>query len=119
MPLSELTAHAASVSATPAAVRAAVAGLHDAGVVLVWRHIVFLRPADVADQILRALPETDLEVRQQLDHLRASLAPLAAKKRAVDTAAKRRSRAVLWVGFGMLATHWTVFAYLTWGHNHW
>ena len=119
MPLDELTALAAAASATPTAATTAVAALHDAGAVLVWRHTVFLRPAEVADQVLRALPDTDLEVRQRLDTLRASLAPLAAKKRAVDAAAKRRSRAAMWTGFGLLAAQWGSFAYLTWGHPHW
>lgn len=119
MPLHELTQRAAAWAPTPAAAAASVAALHDAGVVLRWRQTVFLRPADVADTVLRALPDTDLEVRQRLDVLKRELAPLADRKRAVDAAARRRSRAVMWAGFGLLAAQWTYFAYLTWGHPHW
>ena len=119
MPYSELLARASAWAPSPAAAAAAAAALHDAGIVLRWRQTVFLRPGEVADTVLRALPDTDVEVRGRLADLQAALAPLAAAKRAVDDRARARSRAVLWTGFGLLAAQWGWFAYLTWGHPHW
>ena len=115
MPYADLVARAQEWAPTPAAAAATCAALHDSGVVLRWRQTVFLRPAEVADTVLRALPDTDLEVRERLAELQAALAPIAERKRAVDAAARARSRAVLWGGLGLLTGQWATFAYLTWG----
>jgi hypothetical protein len=112
-------ARACGVASTPEGAAAAVAAAHDAGLVLRFQGTVFLRPAEIADLILRALPDTDIEVRARLASLEAQLAPLEAQKRAIDAAARTRSRRVLWAGLGALTAQWGVFAYLTWGHPHW
>jgi hypothetical protein len=119
MPYPELLARAADTAPTPAAAARVVAALHDAGLVLRWRQTVFLRPAEVADMVLRALPDSDLEVRARLAELRAELAPLQSAKRSVDADAAARSRAVLWTGFAALAGQWATFCYLAWGSPHW
>ena len=98
---------------------AALAHAHAAGLLLRFQGTVFLRPGEVADLVLRALPDTDLEVRARLDALEAALAPLEAQKRAIDAAAAKRSRRVLWAGLAAFTGQLGVYAYLTWGHPHW
>ena len=112
-------ARACGVAFTPEAAAAAVSAAHDAGLVLRFQGTVFLRPSEIADMVLRALPDTDIEVRARLASLEAQLAPLEVQKRAIDAAARTRSRRVLWAGLGALAGQWGTFAYLTWGHPGW
>lgn len=112
-------AKACHVADTDEEARAALAAAHNAGLVLRFQGTVFLRPAEVADLVLRALPDTDLEVRSRLATLEAQLAPLDAQKQLIDAAARTRSRRVLWFGVSFLTAQLATYAYLTWGHPHW
>jgi len=112
-------AKACGVATTDAEAAAALAAAHSAGLVLRFQGTVFLRPSEVADLVLRALPDTDLEFRARLATLEAALAPLDATKRAIEGAAARRSRLILWAGLAAFTGQLGVYAYLTWGHPHW
>ena len=112
-------AKACGVATSDSEAAEALSAAHSAGLVLRFQGTVFLRPSEVADLVLRALPDTDLEVRARLATLEAQLAPLEAQKKAIDAAARTRSRRVLWAGLAAFSGQLGLYAYLTWGHPHW
>lgn len=96
-----------------------VAALHASGFILRHRGTCFLRPDEIADVVLRALPDSEEEVAGRLEELRAQLAPLERAKRAIDRRARARTRAVLVAGFCLLGAQLGTFLYLTFGSAHW
>lgn len=96
-----------------------VAALHVSGFILRYRGNCFLRPDEIADVVLRALPDSEEEVGARLEELKAQLAPLEQAKRRIDRRARARTRAVLVAGFCLLGAQLGTFLYLTFGSAHW
>ena len=96
-----------------------VAALHASGFILRHRGTCFLRPDEIADVVLRALPDSEEEVGARLEELKAQLAPLERAKNAIDRRARARTRAVLVAGFCLLGAQLGTFLYLTFGSAHW
>ena len=96
-----------------------VAALHASGFILRYRGNCFLRPDEIADVVLRALPDSEEEVGARLEELRAQLAPLERAKKTIDRRARSRTRAVLFAGFCLLGAQLGTFLYLTFGSAHW
>ena len=96
-----------------------VAALHASGFILRYKGNCFLRPDEIADVVLRALPDSEEEVGARLEELRTQLAPLEQAKKMIDKRAKGRTRAVLVGGFCLLAAQLGTFLYLTFGSAHW
>lgn len=96
-----------------------VAALHVSGFILRYRGNCFLRPDEIADVVLRALPDSEAEVGARLEELRAQLAPLEQAKKRIDNRARTRTRAVLVAGFCLLSAQLGTFLYLTFGSAHW
>lgn len=96
-----------------------VSALHASGFILRYRGNCFLRPDEIADVVLRALPDSEEEVGARLEELRAQLAPLERAKKTIDKRAKSRTRAVLFAGFCLLGAQLGTFLYLTFGSAHW
>mmetsp|Transcript_9907 Transcript_9907/g.29757 ORF Transcript_9907/g.29757 Transcript_9907/m.29757 type:complete len:428 (+) Transcript_9907:110-1393(+) len=104
---------------TRAEAQAVAQALCTAGTVLRFRTQVYLRPDEVAHGVLSALPDTleDLQAREA--ELEAELEPLRQHKVAVDRAAHRRSKAVMWGGFALLVGQFSLFYWLTWYELSW
>ncbi|KAK9839321.1 hypothetical protein WJX81_008000 [Elliptochloris bilobata] len=93
--------------------------LRAAGVVVRVGGIVFLRPDEVAETILKALPDTEQEVEARLRELRLELTPLVEQKRRIDGRVQRRTRTYLWMGLGFLIMQWGMLARLTFWELSW
>ena len=63
------------------------AALNDAGLILQYQNKVYLRPAEVAELILQALPDTTKDLQDKLTVLQQEIEPLEQVKRSVDKAA--------------------------------
>ena len=96
-----------------------VAALHASGFILRYGGNCFLRPDEIADVVLRALPDSEEEVGARLEELKLQLAPLETAKKAIEKKARARTRAVLVAGFCLLSAQLGTFLYLTFGSAHW
>lgn len=90
-----------------------------AGVVLRFRAQVYLRPDEVAQSVLSALPDTLNDLENKARSLEADLQPLEEMKQRIDRSAYWRSKAVMWSGFSLLVVQWGVFYWLTWYELSW
>lgn len=60
------------------------AALNDAGIVLQYQNKVYLKPAEVAELILQALPDTTQDLTDKLQVLQQEIQPLEEVKKVVD-----------------------------------
>lgn len=58
--------------------------LNDSGQVLLYQNKAYLRPAEVAEMVLQALPDTTKDLEDKLTILQRELQPLEDTKRDVD-----------------------------------
>jgi len=88
--------------------------------VLRWNDVVYLRPAEIARDVLAQLPPTSTPDQEAaIAHIKEQLAPLEEVKEAVDTAARRRVTALQWVGLAVLLAQWSLFFRLTFWELSW
>lgn len=93
--------------------------LSTAGVVLRYKDIVYLRPEDVADMILQALPETQGNLKGGLDTLREQITTMENEKKIIDSDAEKRIRMFTWAGLFVLVAQFFLFLRLTYWELSW
>ncbi|KAK9821629.1 hypothetical protein WJX74_001601 [Apatococcus lobatus] len=93
--------------------------LDSAGVVLRLANQVYLRPEDVAEQVIQAVPNTEAEIKAKLDHLKAEIEPLDKVKHHVDMRIHRRTKFVIWLALGAFLVQWLIFLRLTFWELSW
>lgn len=93
--------------------------LNDSGQVLLYQDKAYLRPAEVAEMVLQALPDTTKDLEDKLTILHRELQPLEEVKKDVDKNAHRRSNLVLWGGLAGVMAVWGVCFRLTFWELSW
>lgn len=89
------------------------------GVVLQYRDIVYLRPAEVAEIVLGNLPHKQEEMENKLAALKGRLAPMVEVKRDIKNEARTRSSMYLNAGLLFLVTQFGGFYWLTFHELSW
>lgn len=90
--------------------------LDDAGVVLLFRDKVYLRPDRVVDLVRRAVP---LALTPENDPRREELKRLQEQKEELDKIAHKQVRRILWTGLGLAVTQIGLFFRLTFWEFSW
>ncbi|CAD7697567.1 unnamed protein product [Ostreobium quekettii] len=90
-----------------------------AGVVMRYKDVVFLRPGDVAEMILCALPETRTQIQGNLDALREKIAPLRSELAGIDERADAWSNRIVVGGLALLVLQFALFFRLTYWELSW
>eukprot|EP01023_Acetabularia_acetabulum_P066433 TRINITY_DN8974_c0_g1_i6.p1 TRINITY_DN8974_c0_g1~~TRINITY_DN8974_c0_g1_i6.p1 ORF type:complete len:327 (-),score=36.90 TRINITY_DN8974_c0_g1_i6:2488-3468(-) len=93
--------------------------MHNAGVLLWHSNVVYLRPLEVAEMILEALPDTEEEIRDKVKKLSLELHPLKQQKEQCDRVAEFWSSTLLWGGFFALVCQFITFFILTFQITSW
>ncbi|KAL3136315.1 hypothetical protein ABBQ38_005579 [Trebouxia sp. C0009 RCD-2024] len=93
--------------------------LNDSGQVLLYQNKAYLRPAEVAEMVLQALPDTTKDLEDKLTILQRELQPLEDTKQDVDKRAHMRSNLVLWGGLAGVMAVWGVCFRLTFWELSW
>lgn len=93
--------------------------LSNSGQVLLYQDKAYLRPAEVAEMVLQALPDTTQDLEQKLSILHQELQPLENLKADVDQQAHRRSNMLLWAGLASVMAVWGVCFRLTFWELSW
>lgn len=93
--------------------------LSNSGQVLLYQDKAYLRPAEVAEMVLQALPDTTKDLEQKLSVLHQELQPLEALKADVDKYAHARSNMLLWGGLAGVMGVWAVCFRLTFWELSW
>eukprot|EP01018_Ginkgo_biloba_P001144 Gb_05169 [translate_table: standard] len=90
--------------------------LDDAGVILIFRDIVYLHPRKVADLIVNAVPFALID---EDDPRKLELEKMKKEKEEIDRIAHRHVRLVLWTGLGCLSFQTALFFRLTFWDMSW
>lgn len=93
--------------------------LSNSGQVLLYQDKAYLRPAEVAEMVLQALPDTTKDLQEKLSILHQELQPLEALKADVDKYAHARSNMLLWGGLAGVMAVWAVCFRLTFWELSW
>ncbi|KAK9797082.1 hypothetical protein WJX73_005306, partial [Symbiochloris irregularis] len=93
--------------------------LADAGIVLRFADLVYLRPMDIAEYIVQALPGSQAEVQERLDALKQELSPMDLRKQQIDRTAHRWVSTLLWAGLASFVFQWLLFLRLTFWELSW
>ncbi|KAG2669764.1 hypothetical protein I3760_14G049200 [Carya illinoinensis] len=90
--------------------------LDEAGVILLFRHKVYLHPDKVVDLVRRAVP---LALTSEDDPVRDELKRLQEKKEEIDVLAHKQVRRILWTGLGIAVVQVGLFFRLTFWEYSW
>ncbi|XP_040993821.1 calcium uniporter protein 6, mitochondrial-like [Juglans microcarpa x Juglans regia] len=90
--------------------------LDEAGVILLFRHKVYLHPDKVVDLVRRAVP---LALTSEDDPMRDELKRLQEKKEEIDVLAHKQVRRILWTGLGIAVVQVGLFFRLTFWEYSW
>eukprot|EP01026_Neomeris_dumetosa_P046342 TRINITY_DN39431_c0_g1_i2.p1 TRINITY_DN39431_c0_g1~~TRINITY_DN39431_c0_g1_i2.p1 ORF type:complete len:327 (+),score=28.57 TRINITY_DN39431_c0_g1_i2:250-1230(+) len=93
--------------------------MHTAGVILKHCNTVYLRPEEVAEMVLDALPDTEDEIETKIQKLEQELLPLQQRKAQCDRKAEFWSLAFIWGGFVFLVCQFMVFFNFTFFTYSW
>ncbi|KAF5470299.1 hypothetical protein F2P56_010821 [Juglans regia] len=90
--------------------------LDEAGVILLFRHKVYLHPDKMVDLVRRAVP---LALTSEDDPMRDELKRLQEKKEEIDVLAHKQVRRILWTGLGIAVVQVGLFFRLTFWEYSW
>eukprot|EP00884_Botryococcus_braunii_P006240 jgi/Botrbrau1/15617/Bobra.4_1s0005.1 len=93
--------------------------LNTAGVVLRYRDRVYLRPLEISEALLMALPDTRQEMEERIRKVEERLKPLEALKQKVDKEARRHATKLLRWGLAFFSFGWLLFVRLTFWDLGW
>lgn len=96
-----------------------VAALHKSAFILRLADTIYLRPAEVAELVLLALPSDGNEFKQKLKEIEAELVVLEAQHSNIQQSASRTPQVMLWGGFFLLLSQFAGFFYLTFYELSW
>eukprot|EP00878_Enallax_costatus_P004306 GHUV01004537.1.p1 GENE.GHUV01004537.1~~GHUV01004537.1.p1 ORF type:complete len:233 (+),score=69.67 GHUV01004537.1:1781-2479(+) len=93
--------------------------LVEAGLVLRFNGIVYLKPREVSELVYRTLPTNPEHARRNLAQVEHELDQMDLQHKQIRKNAKRLPRFFLWTGFVVLTFQLVAFTYLTWWELSW
>eukprot|EP01025_Chloroclados_australasicus_P056583 TRINITY_DN7021_c1_g1_i1.p1 TRINITY_DN7021_c1_g1~~TRINITY_DN7021_c1_g1_i1.p1 ORF type:complete len:316 (-),score=31.92 TRINITY_DN7021_c1_g1_i1:214-1161(-) len=93
--------------------------MHAAGVVMKHCNMIYIRPLEVADMVLQALPDTEEEIQDKIKEIEKQLLPLQQRKEQCDRVAEFWSSTLVWGGFFFLVFQFILFFRFTFFTYSW